>query len=345
MKKYIFLVIPILCFASPNEDLLTQIGIVSPKKLEQLLEQGADINSIDPDTSYSVLMKSLIEGNTPAANWLIENGANVNYVANDLSTALIKAAEYGNTTIIKKMLPLVKNIAQQDQEGSALHHAAKYGFLPIVKLLITTNNVNTPTVIEKYTLLMLSAYGCYNNVIKYLFKNFENIDTFAKNIYDDTALTIALKRNYYKTVSLLLKHNPPIGLTNKLGQTPLMIAAQYGADKSINELINIGCRIDQKDLTGKTALLWSAESNQVKTIQKLISAGADVDNIDADGNTSLIIASKYEQKELLVQLLKLNANASLTNKDGQDALDIAEKNRNSELTKILSDYMNKKNSP
>ncbi|MGL4389245.1 MAG: ankyrin repeat domain-containing protein [Brevinema sp.] len=332
MKKWIFL-IPIITFANTsNDELLTKIPTASKKEIQQIISRGANINSMDTNTTYSALMIALMEGNSDGANALIELGADINTVSSDNSTPLIFAAKYGHLKTVDLLLAKNPNIEHQNEDGSALHHASANGFLNIVKKIAHPQNINTPTS-NSITPLMYAAYNGHADIVSYLFKNF-TIDQSITNSNGDTALMIALKRRYPKVVKELLTHNPR-KTTNNSGQTPLMIASAFGSDQNIQDLISLGCDIEALDQDQNTPLIWSIKSNQLESLKKLLIAGSKINIQDKEGNTPLIIASKYERIAAIALLLQYNADISKTNTEGFNALYFAKKERNNAIIKLL----------
>lgn len=78
------------------------------EKMELALKYGADVNGAyetrriaKPPQTASVLMHTISRGEAEAVSWLIEHGADVNYVNPDGETALSRARDAGNVEIIR----------------------------------------------------------------------------------------------------------------------------------------------------------------------------------------------------------------------------------------------------
>ncbi|MGL4394307.1 MAG: ankyrin repeat domain-containing protein [Brevinema sp.] len=335
MKHWIFFILmvsPVLSFSDTiDTELMNIIPTASKKEIQYLVSEGANINATNNNAS-SLLMIALTEGNSDGADTLIQLGADVNVTDLNGDTALILAAKYGHRRSLELILPRVSNINQQNSVGAAIHHASQNGFLKIFRRIATQDNINSIS-IEGFTPLMYAAFNGHLNIVRYMFKNF-TIDQSLVNKFDNTALTIALKRRYPKIAKELISNQHP-KTTDADGMTPLMIAAAYGSDQNIQDLIQYGCQMEAKDKSQNTALLHAIKNNQLESLKKLLVNGVDVNAVDLDGNSSLIIAAKFERIAAIALLLQSNADKTIVNKEKMTALDYAKKERNTPIIQLL----------
>lgn len=75
--------------------------------------------------------------------------------------------------------------------------------------------------------------------------------------------------------ALLSAENCP-NVVNKIGQTPLMIAATNGRYDVANRLLKYGVKVDAKDGNGYTALMFASEACDPRLVRLLVDAGAYV---------------------------------------------------------------------
>ena len=90
-----------------------------------------------------------------------------------------------------------------------------------------------------------------------------------------------------------LKLNTP----NKLGKTPMHIAAAKGYIRVIQLLLEAGADINFPDLKGKTPLMEAVEHGNDDTVQFLLDKGADANAQDSAGKTALMHIPKIDLKE------------------------------------------------
>lgn len=85
-----------------------------------------------------------------------------------------------------------------------------------------------------------------------------------------------------------------VNARNKLGDTPLLIAARNGRVNVLKVLLDNGAEINARDDRGETALMRASSNvavgdgpNDVKAVRLLIAGGADVNLKDNNGYTAL----------------------------------------------------------
>lgn len=122
--------------------------------VNMLLERGADVEmsgmkdtrSTHRSLNFSPLGCAIAEKKAAIAVALIEKGANVNVIHDDLQPLLIEACVWGNVTVAKSLLDAGANVQARgrsgssgwrpDRYGSALHGAAYSENLELVQLLL-----------------------------------------------------------------------------------------------------------------------------------------------------------------------------------------------------------------
>ena len=72
--------------------------------LERFAAEGASLDDPEPDSSTTPLAWAALQGHVAAAEWLLDNGAEVNALNGDGSTALHSAAFMGQAEIVRLML-------------------------------------------------------------------------------------------------------------------------------------------------------------------------------------------------------------------------------------------------
>ncbi len=138
-----------------GKDLIKAVENKDVNKINELLQQGADVNFKD-ENEYSVLIHAAInhsdieQESIKYANIvriLLANGADINAKDEQDYTALRFAAADNNIETVKALLeannpPADPNIQDNMDEKTALHAASEEGHVEIVKLLLTVNNID-----------------------------------------------------------------------------------------------------------------------------------------------------------------------------------------------------------
>ena len=130
-------------------------------------------------------------------------------------------------------------------------------------------------------------------------------------------------------VKIFVKHGVNVNVTDRLGRTPLIHAADGGYDKSVKLLLGAGSNINAKDADGYTALIRAAKRGHVGAVRLLlakkanvVAKKANVDIQEKDGDTALIKAARFKYLEIVKLLLDNGASFSIKNREGDTALDL-----------------------
>jgi ankyrin repeat protein len=173
-----------------ESEFLAAAKIGNVNKLQALLEQGVDVNTIDGLSGYSALMFASKEGHFHAVKFLIENKADLNirnndwdapyfelseYTLQDVRSALMLAAENGHFEIAELLIEAGAKIDfVSNDEGkyecnspSALGLAAKKGILTIVTLLVN-NGANIEINKEETSALGWAVRKNHHAIVKFL---------------------------------------------------------------------------------------------------------------------------------------------------------------------------------
>ena len=159
------------------------------------------------------------------------------------------------------------------------------------------------------------------NEVKYYLKQ-----GFSPNLVDGSGnplLVVAIKDKSYAVIEVLLAtKGMDVDLSNKQGETPLMIASING-DLPLVKTLVIKHRA-QLDHIGWTPLHYAASKGQLEVAQFLITSGALVDSLSLGGTTPLMMAVQSGNEYLVKLLLDNGANLQLRNSLGLSAIDIAD---------------------
>ena len=136
-------------------------------------------------------------------------------------------------------------------------------------------------------------------------------------------LVLAIKDKSYAVIEVLLAtKGMDVDLSNKQGETPLMMAAING-DLPLVKTLVLNYRA-QLDHIGWTPLHYAASKGQLEVAQFLIANGALVDSLNLGGTTPLMMAVQSGNEYLVKVLLDKGANLQLRNNLGLSAIDIAD---------------------
>ncbi len=106
---------------------------------------------------------------------------------------------------------------------------------------------------------------------------------------EDSAILTACQLNKIEIVKKLIRKGAYIDIQNKVGVTPLYIAAQKGYQQLVSYLISEGADITKKALNGKNAINAAKDNGHVVIAQLIRDAGAKSVKTDTIKNTEKYI--------------------------------------------------------
>ncbi len=128
-----------------NKLLFSALDENNEKKIIELVNKGANVNAKDR-SGDSILMMAVYYGSPKLVNFLIEKGADVNYIFYDENYGLhensnaIKSAYYAGKTgrmdLVKLLLEKADINLQDKDGGTLLMWAAKRGYTNMLKILL-----------------------------------------------------------------------------------------------------------------------------------------------------------------------------------------------------------------
>ncbi|KAF3835810.1 hypothetical protein F7725_028368 [Dissostichus mawsoni] len=295
------------------------------------LEDGAAADSMDTTTSIKMttlaiqnlfsyngqtpLMLAAEQGSLEIVQELIRRGANVNLDDVDCWSALISAAKEGHLEVVKELLENSAYIEHRDMGGwTALMWAAYKGQVDVTELLLE-NGANPNTTGQQYSVypIIWAAGRGHADIVKVL------LETGAKVNCSD-------------------KRNPNVNMTDKDGNTALMIAAKEGFTEIVQDLLDAGTYVNIPDRSGDTVLIGAVRGGHVEIVRALLHKYADIDIRGQRGDTPLHIAIRGRSRRLAELLLRNPKDGRLLyrpNKGGETPYNIDCSHQKSILTQIF----------
>lgn len=122
----------------------------------------------------------------------------------------------------------------------------------------------------------------------------------------DTALIMAISRNDSDWTGFLLNKGADPNLpSTRTGDTPLMAAARIGFQDAAAWLLGLGARIDGTNKLGETPLIVAVQLRQVPMIKFLLNHGANPDKVDAaQGFSARDYATRDNRSRQILQLIE-----------------------------------------
>ncbi|MGI8654367.1 MAG: ankyrin repeat domain-containing protein [Pyrinomonadaceae bacterium] len=286
------------------------------------------------------LMKAALEGDTAAAQRLIQGGANVNARDDGERTALMIAASNGHTYIVQLLMDNGADPAARDSRGmTALRAAEAKGFARIASMLrsSTTNSSDSGAQQAAASAANLANVAKHDDLAAALQKSLQQAadkgdanlllaaiakgaDPNARTENHWTPLMLATIKGHTEIVRQLLDKGANVNAQNNKGWTALMFAVSMGDADTMRVLLKAK-RIDANltDAEGKTALMQAASENNLDSARILLAHKVDANVADRAGETALTIAARRNYTDIIELLKQPIANNESSASDAHDS--------------------------
>jgi ankyrin repeat protein len=127
-------------------------------------------------------------------------------------------------------------------------------------------------------------------------------------ITEDNQLIRALKQNNIIRIRQYAQNRTLLDSQDKLGFTPLHVAAHLGLEEGTVLLIECGALFEFRNYLDHTPLHTAVSANQIKIIQILLDGGANIETTyGKHGSTALHLAAGYAMHHIVTLLLRRGA--------------------------------------
>ena len=150
------------------------------------------------------------------------------------------------------------------------------------------------------------------------------IDLSANNKLGETPLYVAAEKGQLEMAKLLIAKGADAKARTPNGETVLHAAAMIESTSLMTALIEAGAEINLTNRDGETPLHWAATTGTFLAVKALADAGADLNVQDASaGNTPLHAAVSHDDIVLIHYLISKSVRTDLRNSAGLTALELA----------------------
>ena len=255
----------------------------------------------------------------------------------------------------------------QDRAGSTpLHHAAGFGSLAMMKLLLDKGaDVNAANK-RKSTPLF---WGLYNEAkVRLLIERGANLKARTtdgrsivfqaasmgnavpllrlllekggspdgKTLTGVTPLMAAAGRANVEAVRILIDHKVDVNARNEAGGTALMMGAASGSSQVVRMLLENGADVNLRTKKNESALADAATAGVEESVKLLLDRGAEVNVQDIRGYSPLLYAAGSDTMPAgIVKMLLAKGADTKAEGDGETARMLAAKRGDSEVARVL----------
>src|SRR5262249_43992246 len=236
--------------------------------------------------------------------------------------AVISAIRLGDRKTVEKLLTADPSLVNaKDTSGSSpLHHAAGFGTLETMKLLLEKGaDVNA-----KNRRASTPLFWAIHDDAKVRMLVASGAAVTAKQVEGRTPVyQAATLANGLSVLRFLLEKGADPRIATLTGATPLMAAAGRGDVEAITSLIEQGADVNVRNSAGETALMLAATNGDLRAVQLLISKGADVNMRSKRNETALGNDATAGVDETVRLLLSHGAEVNVRNIRGYSPLMLA----------------------
>jgi len=218
---------------------------------------------------------------------------------------------------------------------TALMYAAEQGDSLMVALLVANGANPELTHVENTTPLLVAVLNDHFGITQYLLQ--KGADPDHKDAVGGSPLIYAAALNNYRIADLLLFYGASDTITDRDGNTALMTAVFFGHIETADVLLQNGLSPDQPDSQGYTPLMIAVQQGDVEMIKLLLEHGADLEQVDSSHYTALAHAIRFGQLEAAQLLIDRGARVDHQITPDRNLYDLALLENRKDLLKLLKE--------
>ncbi|BAY89790.1 MULTISPECIES: ankyrin repeat domain-containing protein [unclassified Tolypothrix] len=261
--------------------------------LRFLVEHGANVNAIEPESEHTVLDLAVQSGNIDKVQFILDAGADINYQTENGYDVLIQAM-YGRDILHDQNLISILNLLIS--RGATVNGRSSYG----------------------ETAIKVAAHLGRFDAVQLLLNAGANPEQLGW-----TELMHAIVFGNLEQVKLLLEKGAQQDVCDSWQRTPFLLSIQVGELAKTKLLLAMGANRNDVGISGKTPLMYAIENNRHDILQWLIAEGFDIEATDDFENTALMMAAELSATDCVKILLEAGVNPGRIDKYNNTAIKVA----------------------
>ncbi|KAN0075809.1 Sex-determining protein fem-1, partial [Elaphomyces granulatus] len=322
-------------------------AITGVKQLvECYLDEGADTMNL-----LKAVRPARYRGSSEVIDLLLTRGADPYCRSPHGSTYLSYAVTNGDAALVNVLLNKGADPNEVTFGHCALSVAARHGYPKVVETLLENgarrefrdrSEGRTPLSFaaeceyrktDYYPSPQYAARRDYLRTLHVLLSRSAHLES--RDNLGRPPLHFAIMAQYKEAVKFLLREGADPNSENSIEGSALHVAADYGDTEIVRLLLEKGAYVDSRDSSQRTPLLCTAKGGKSETIRILLLNGACVDSIDYYGATPLAYAAEAGKAEVVNILLQAKANPVSTDFMGRTPLSRATDRGRSDVVEML----------
>jgi ankyrin repeat protein len=219
---------------------------------------------------------------------------------------------------------------------TALMYAAEQGDSLLVKLLVLNGADLELTHVEGTTPLLVAVLNQHFGITRYLLE--KGADPDRKDDYGGSCLLYAAAMNDYQIADLLLFYGASDSIRDKDGNNALMTAVFFGNMETADVLLQNGIDPDATDRKKNTPLMIAAQQGNRDLIALLLEYGAGLERVNTKNYTALTHAIRYAQDSAAMILIDSGANIHHQITPNRNLYDLAVQQNQKKMQKLLKEH-------
>lgn len=226
-----------------------------------------------------------------------------------LNVCLVNASRINDHRAVQRFLTKGADPnGQPGVDGAALHAAAAFGHLKIIKLLLKNGAAVNAKGPRDVTALQIAAAEGHSAVTELLLKEGAKVNEVSG--LHGTALAAGASRARLDTVSILLKHRADPNVSGGPYGNAMQAAVHVGSAAVVELLLNEGARAEARGEGDCTALQVACFAGHLTVVKLLLSRGVYIDAPGGKYGSALKAANDYGKAEIVKLLLASGASAT-----------------------------------
>ncbi len=287
-----------------------------------LLYAHPEYANVTDGNGFSALFFAAQKGNSEIVKLLLDNKAEVNSAGNLMETPLTAACATGNSKMVKMLCAKKADVNFRNSQGQTPLIIAVMGkFFDVAKILVESSaNLEIK---DKYGFTPLLMAASVDDIQMFDYLLSKGADINAVDLKRHTPLIIAVAKNNFDIAKRLVSMECDINARGGDDDaTALIFAIQNSNSNIVEMLLNKSADMYISDRHGNSPLMIAVAAGDLWAVTTLISRGANVNHQNNDGNTALMVAASATNERILKALIDAGANPKLRNNAGNTAIEM-----------------------
>lgn len=227
-----------------GQNIFNAIANGNLESVRKILENDPALLESKQENEMTPLMFAASQGKIDIVRYLIENGADINYIKSDGPSSLLFAAMFRHEDVVRLLVENGAEVNSGNGQDAPIFKAIEYGTKEIAEYLVE-KGADVPV---SNFLLHQAAAGGMSKIVDHMIH--KDVDIYSMNANGGTLLHSASRGGLLNLAKQMISKGAEIDQRNRYGITPLHIASSQGHIDLVEFLIHRGANIHIKTYSG-----------------------------------------------------------------------------------------------